>query len=252
VLVVAGTIANSAEDTLKESIKSPHPGREEQHVEDKNNLSSRLSTYRRESGLRRPDFARAYDELVERLNVIDRGEVGPQLGEAMPQFNLPDENGRLVALASLLRSGPVVISINRGHWCPYCKLDLRSLAEINGEIERLGARSIAIMPDSAEFTESYATRNSLPFPVLSDIDLGYSLSLDLIFWVGDQIGELYRQAGVELEKYHGNHAYFLPMASKFIVGRDGLVKARQVNIEFRERMEPADIIAELRKLHSMA
>jgi peroxiredoxin len=252
VLVVAGTIANSAEDTLKESKKSPRPGREEQHVEDKNNLSSRLSTYRRESGLRRPDFARAYDELVERLNVIDRGEVGPQLGEAMPQFNLPDENGRLVALASLLRSGPVVISINRGHWCPYCKLDLRSLAEINGEIERLGARSIAIMPDSAEFTESYATRNSLPFPVLSDIDLGYSLSLDLIFWVGDQIGELYRQAGVELEKYHGNHAYFLPMASKFIVGRDGLVKARQVNIEFRERMEPADIIAELRKLHSMA
>jgi len=252
VLVVAGTIANSTEDTLKESEKSPHPGRDEQHVEDQNTLSSRLSAYRRESGLRRPDFARAYDELVERLNVIDRGEVGPQLGEAMPQFNLPDENGRLITLTSLLRSGPVVISINRGHWCPYCKLDLRSLAEINGEIERLGARTIAIMPDSAEFTEGYATRNSLPFPVLSDIDLGYSLSLDLIFWVGDQIRKLYGQAGVELEKYHGNDAYFLPMASKFIVGRDGLVKARQVNIEFRERMEPEAIIAQLQKLQSAA
>jgi peroxiredoxin len=252
VLVVAGTIANSTEDTLKESEKSPHPGRDEQHVEDQNTLSSRLSAYRRESGLRRPDFARAYDELVERLNVIDRGEVGPQLGEAMPQFNLPDENGRLITLTSLLRSGPVVISINRGHWCPYCKLDLRSLAEINGEIERLGARTIAIMPDSAEFTEGYATRNSLPFPVLSDIDLGYSLSLDLIFWVGDQIRKLYGQAAVELEKYHGNDAYFLPMASKFIVGRDGLVKARQVNIEFRERMEPEAIIAQLQKLQSAA
>lgn len=235
-----------------ESKKFPHPDREEQHVEEQSNLSSRLSAYRRESGLSRPDFARVYDELVDRLNVIDRGEVGPQLGEAMPQFNLPDENGRLVTLASLLRSGPVVISINRGHWCPYCKLDLRSLAEINGEIERLGARTVAIMPDRAEFTESYASKNSLPFPVLSDIDLGYALSLDLIFWVGDQIRELYSQAGVELEKYHGNHAYFLPMASKFIVGRDGLVKARQVNIEFRERMEPAIIIAELRKLHSAA
>jgi peroxiredoxin len=252
VLVVAGTIANSAEGTLKESKKSPHPDREEQHVEDQNNLSSRLSAYRRESGLRRPDFAKAYDELVERLDVIDRGEVGPLLGEAMPQFNLPDENGRLVTLTSLLRSGPVVISINRGHWCPYCKLDLRSLAEINGEIERLGARTIAIMPDSAEFTEGYVTRNSLPFPVLSDIDLGYSLSLDLIFWVGDQIRMLYSQAGVELEKYHGNQTYFLPMASKFIVGRDGLVKARQVNIEFRERMEPETIIAQLKKLHSAA
>ncbi len=251
-LVVGETIANSAEDTLKESKKFPHPDREGLHVENQNNLSSRLSAHRNEIGLRRPDFAKAYDELVERLNVIDRGEVGPQLGEAMPQFNLPDEKGRLVTLASLLRSGPVVISINRGHWCPYCKLDLRSLAEINGEIERLGARTIAIMPDSAEFTGSYASRNSLPFPVLSDIDLGYSLSLDLIFWVGDQIRTLYGQTGVELEKYHGNDAYFLPMASKFIVGRDGLVKARQVNIEFRERMEPEAIIAQLQKLHSAA
>lgn len=251
VLGVTGTIANRAEDTLKESKKSQQPDCEEQQLRDQNNLSSRLLLYRGESALRRPDFAKAYDELVERLNVIDRGEVGPQLGEAMPQFILPDENGRLIALASLLRSGPVVISINRGHWCPYCKLDLRSLAEINGEIERLGARTIAIMPDSAEFTGRYANGNSLPFPVLSDIDLGYSLSLDLIFWVGDQIRALYSQTGVELEKYHGNQAYFLPMASKFIVGRDGLVKARHVNIEFRERMEPEAIIAELRKLHSM-
>jgi len=182
--------------------------------------------------------------------VIDRVGVGPQLGEAMPQFSLPDESGRLITLASLIRSGPAVISVNRGHWCPYCKLDLRSLAEINDEIERLGARAIAIMPDSAEFTESYATRNRLPFPVLSDIDLGYSLSLGLVFWVGDRVHELYSQAGVELERYHGNGAYFLPMAAKFIVGRDGLVKARQVNIEFRERMEPEVIIAELRKLYS--
>jgi peroxiredoxin len=252
VLVLAGAIANWAEDKLKESKKIQQPDRAEQQVQVLNKLSSRLSSYRRESSLRRPDFAKAYDELVERLHVIDRGDVGPQVGEAMPQFNLPDQNGRLVTLTSFLRSGPVVISINRGHWCPYCKLDLRSLAEINGEIERLGARAVAIMPDSAVFTESYANKNNLPFPVLSDIDLGYALSLDLIFWVGDQIRELYSQAGVELPKYHGNDGYFLPMASKFIVGRDGLVNARQVNIEFRERMEPGAIVAHLQKLHSAA
>jgi peroxiredoxin len=250
VLVVARTIANLAEEKLKELKNSLQPN--EQEVGHHDQLSSRLSSYRRESSLRRPDIAKAYDELVERLNMIDRGEVGPRLGETMPQFNLPDENGRLIGLTSLLRSGPVVISINRGHWCPYCKLDLRSLAEINGEIERLGASAVAIMPDSAEFTESYANKNSLPFPVLSDIDLGYALSLDLIFWVGDQIQALYRQAGIELEKYHGNDGYFLPMASKFIVGRDGLVKARQVNIEFRERMDPEAIVAHLQKLHLVA
>lgn len=166
----------------------------------------------------------------------------------MPGFNLTDESGELLSLTSMLQSGPVVISINRGHWCPYCKMELRSLAAIDDDIRRLGASVVAIMPDTARFTGEYVTANELPFPVLSDVDLGYSLSLGLIFWVGAEIRRLYEEAGVELEKYQGNQGYFLPMAAKFIVGHDGLVKARQVNIEFRERMEPEEILAALRDL----
>jgi peroxiredoxin len=104
------------------------------------------------------------------------------------------------------------------------------------------------MPDSATYTTGYVQANDLPFPVLSDIDLGYSLSLGLIFWVGAEVQRLYQDVGVDLERYHGNAGYFLPMAAKFIVGRDGLVKARQVNIEFRERMEPAAVLAALERL----
>lgn len=213
-------------------------------------LGSRLSAYRKESGIRLPKFAKAYDDLVERLSLLDRGRVGPQLGDLMPRFDLADEGGRLISLSSLLKNGPVVISINRGHWCPYCKLDLRSLAAINNEVEKLGARTISIMPDGARFTEAYVASNDLPFPVLSDIDLGYSLSLGLIFWVGAEIQKLYEEVGVELEKYHGNQGCFLPMAAKFIVDRNGKVKARQVNTEFRERMEPESIIVALRDLRA--
>jgi peroxiredoxin len=229
---------------------SSYPMADQQIQMQDTSLNSRLSTYRRESEVRRPEFAKAYDELVERLNVLDQGQVGPRLGELMPRFDLPDESGHLISLSSLLQTGPVVISINRGHWCPYCKLELRSLAAINNEIERLGARVVSIMPDSARFTDAYITNNDLPFPVLSDIDLGYSLSLGLIFWVGAEIQRLYQEVGVELEKYHGNEAYFLPMAAKFIVGCDGLVKARQVNIEFRERMEPEAIMTTLENLRA--
>jgi peroxiredoxin len=182
--------------------------------------------------------------------VLDRGQIGPQLGERMPEFALPDELGRLISLSSLTKAGPVVVSFNRGHWCPYCKLELRSLAAVNSEIERLGVRVVSIMPDTARFASDYVAKNNLPFPVLSDIDLGYSLSLGLIFWVGAEIQQLYKEAGVDLEKYHDNQGCFLPMAAKFIVGRDGLVKARQVNIEFRERMEPEAILAVLRDLRA--
>src|SRR5262249_54941625 len=90
-----------AEDTLKDQ-KSARAATEipTQNESPDISLGARLSAYRKESGQRRPDFARAYDELVERLNVIDRGEVGPQLGQLMPRFDLPDENGQLISLPS--------------------------------------------------------------------------------------------------------------------------------------------------------
>jgi len=246
---LTGTTDDSAEAKLEEPKPIANPGTAQQ-IEDAS-LSPKLAAYRRESEIRRPDFAKAYNDLVERLSVLDQGRVGPKVGHLMPHFYLPDEGGRLVSLPSLLQSGPVVISINRGHWCPYCKLELRSLAAINNQIERLGARVISIVPDSARFTDDYVANNDLPFPVLSDIDLGYSLSLGLIFWVGAEIKRLYKEVGIELEKYHGNQAFFLPIAAKFIVGPDGLVIARQANVEFRERMEPETVLTTLQDLRAV-
>ena len=39
-----------------------------------------------------------------------------RVGEAAPEFSLPDEKGNLVDLRGLLAQGPVVISFYRGQW----------------------------------------------------------------------------------------------------------------------------------------
>jgi peroxiredoxin len=213
-------------------------------------LGERLAMYRDASRRLRPDFAEAYDLLIQRLAILDRDEVGPRIGERLDEFELPDQDGRLVSLSSLLRSGPAVISINRGHWCPYCRLELRSLAAIHDRVSELGARIVSIMPDSAGFTGRLAAANEIPFSILSDIDLGYSLALGLIFWIGADVRRLYQEAGIDLERYQRNSGFFLPVAAKFIVGQDGLVKARQVNVEFRQRMEPEAVVATLRELRA--
>lgn len=211
-------------------------------------LGDQLSTYQQQSRARRPDFAAAYDALVKHLEALDAGEIGPKVGERMPPFMLPDENGVLASFDALLRKGPAVLSFNRGHWCPYCKIALRSLGAHYARIQSLDASVVAIMPDRAQFTADYVRDNDLPFPILSDIDLGYSLSLGLIFWVGHEVERLYREAGITLDIYHGNQSYFLPVAATFVVGQDGIVKARKVNLEFRERMEPESIISVLTQL----
>lgn len=204
--------------------------------------------YRHHSARLRPDVASAYDALVARLEVLEQGAVGPQVGDPMPEFALPDENGAIVTLSSLLRAGPAVISINRGHWCPYCRLELHALAAQFGDIRRSGARLVSIMPDVAEFTRRFRAEQNLPFPILSDVDLGYSLLLGLVFWVGPEVRRLYEELGVDLASFQRNTSFFLPIAAKFIVDVDGTIRAREVNVEFRQRMDPAAILAAVRAL----
>ncbi len=211
-------------------------------------LRERLATYREHSARLRPEIAVIYQKLVDHLEALVSGAVGPAVGDQMPDFLLPDQHGQLVSLEHQLLSGPIVLSMNRGHWCPYCRLDLRALAQIEPDIRRLGAQVVSIMPETAQYTKRAIVENDFPFPILTDIDLGYALSLGLVFWVGTDVKKLYGELGLDLAVFQGNRSYFLPIAAKFVVGRDGKVKAREININFRERMEPSDIIAVLERL----
>lgn len=211
-------------------------------------LLQRLTIYREHSARLRPDVARAYDALVARLESLEQGGIGPAIGDPMPEFALPDENGQVVSLSSMLQSGPTVISINRGHWCPYCRLELRALAAQYEDIRGCGAQLVSIMPDVADFTRHYRTEQGLPFRILSDVDLGYSLLLGLVFWVGPEVKRLYDELRVDLAKFQHNASFFLPIAAKFVVDAGGTIRAREVNVEFRQRMDPEAIMATLRAL----
>lgn len=211
-------------------------------------LRDRLLAYHQHSSRLNPTVNAAYDRLVAHLASIYTGQVGPAVGEAMPDFLLSNQNGELLSLDRFLNDGPLVVSINRGHWCPYCKLDLRALAAIAPDVQRLGGRIVSIMPEKARFTKQAIGDNALPFPILSDVDLGYALSLGLVYWVGAEVKQLYDKIGLDLERFQGHPGFFLPIVAKFVVGRDGIVKARQVDVDYRQRMEPAAILDALSKL----
>jgi len=211
-------------------------------------LNERLATYSQHSKRLRPEFTAVYEGLIEHLAALDEGKIGPAVGEQMPDFLLPNQDGHLISLHGLLASGPVVLSMNRGHWCPYCKLDLRAMVQIAPEVRRMGAQIVSIMPETTQYTKKAIVDNEAPFAILTDVDLSYALSLGMIYWVGAEVTSLYQELGILLERFQGNRGYFLPIAAKFVVGRNGAVAAREVNIDFRQRMEPKDILAALSRL----
>jgi peroxiredoxin len=190
-----------------------------------------------------PAYGEAVDRLVSRLGENGGGENAPRPGEEMPPFLLPDEKGRLVSLPSLLAQGPVAVMFFRGHWCPYCRLNMRAVIQAEARIKAMGAQVVAIMPETQAFTEQFKADSDAPFPMLTDLDNGYALSINLAIWLGDEIQRLLSYQ--DMAKFHGNDGWMLPIPAVFVVGRDGIVKARFVDPDFRKRMEIDDLLAAL-------
>jgi len=209
-------------------------------------LSTRLKSVADEVRRLSPEFADVVDRMVARLAANGVGLAAPQPGEPMPDFMLPDGDGRLVSLSGLLEDGSVVVSFNRGHWCPYCQLNVDALAKAVPEIKVLGAQVVAISPETRRYANELKDYAKAPFPILTDMDGGYALEANLLFWVGEEKRDAMKAGGFDIEPYQGNQTWMLPIPATFIVGKDGVVKSRFIDPDYRHRMEIDDLLAALR------
>lgn len=186
-----------------------------------------------------PVFAETVDKFVKRLEDAEAGSLAPRVGEKMPPFLLPDEEGRLVSLEKLLRAGPVVIAFIRGHWCPYCRLNAGGLAEIENAIKPV--QLVAISAETQKYTREIKREAKAHFPFLTDVDNGYALALNLAIWVPDEMSSLIAAAGWDVPCYQGAEAWILPVPSVFLVDQQGVVWFRHVDPDYRRRLEPATL-----------
>ncbi|MDX2204998.1 MAG: peroxiredoxin-like family protein [Hyphomicrobiaceae bacterium] len=211
-------------------------------------LAERLGIYA--SALREYNqpVAEAADRLVERLKQGELASGAPAVGEALPPFLLPDTSGELVGLDDILADGPAAVSFIRGHWCPYCRLTMAALAEAAGQAAQLGGRIVAILPERQEYATRLRNEAGAPFPVLTDIDNGYALSLQLTFWLGEELETYMRSRDIDLGRAQGNESWFVPVPATFVVGRDGIIAARHVDPDYRNRMETQAIVEAIRSL----
>jgi peroxiredoxin len=205
-------------------------------------MKERLNLFAEAVRRQHPVSAAVVDRFVGRLSRHGAGAAAPQPGEAMPPFTLPDENGTLVSLAGLLKPGPAVVTFHRGHWCPYCRISMNTLAQAQLQIERRGARMVAIVPETAPFAKEMKTRSEVRFPILSDIDNAYAMSLNLAVWIGGEMQEMMTALGRSLPDYHGNDSWMLPIPATYVVGRDGRIKARFVDPDYRKRMAVDELL----------
>lgn len=190
-------------------------------------------------------FQTSVDALVARLREHEVGERAPKPGDPMPNFVLPDQRGHLLSLEELLKHGPAAVVFHRGQWCPYCRINTKALSEAQDQVAAVGGQIVAIMPDREHYTSTLRENSGATFPILTDFENGYAMSLNLVFWVGAEMQAMMCQAGWDVAPSQGSDTWLLPVPATFVVGTDGLVKERFVDPDYRKRMAIEDLLAAL-------
>ncbi|QEG21641.1 peroxiredoxin-like family protein [Mariniblastus fucicola] len=196
-----------------------------------------------------PEFAKRIDDLLASAEVFQSGANATEVGQQAPGFELPNSQGEKVSLASLLSKGPVVVTFYRGSWCPYCSLQLQAMKSRLEEIHSLGAELVAISPQLPDDSVSQTGQEPLPFPVLSDQDALVAAEYGVSWQVPEVIlGHMRNDRGLQLEEINGGNGTVLPIPATFVLNREGVVTWRFVDVDYRQRAEPADIVAALKEL----
>lgn len=197
-----------------------------------------------------PELGPFFDEIVIGLRTAGVGAAAPVVGDVFPDFSLPDAEGGYRRLGDLLEAGPVVINFSRGRWCPYCVHEISAWADMLPQLAGAGARFIEITGETGGGARAIgavlaASSHAATADILCDVDHGVALSLGLAFFAGEPMLDFYRERGMDFHALYGSLSGFLPVPATFAVGQDGVVRYAFVDVDFRNRAEPAEVIATL-------
>lgn len=196
-----------------------------------------------------PEFMKGVDDIINEAKAFEKGKNAIKIGEKAPDFKLPNPLGKDVQLSDLLSKGPVVVTFYRGSWCPYCNLQLRALQAKLNEIESLGATLVAISPEVPDASMTKNEISNMDFTVLSDQDAKVASQYGVAWEVPEFLLDHMRiDRELDLKEINNGNGSVLPIPATFIIGTNGLVQWNYVNVDYRTRSEPDEIIDALKSI----
>ena len=89
-------------------------------------------------------------------------------GDTAPQFLLPDQDGRAVALAELLEGGSLLLYFYPADFTGICTREACLFRDAHAGLRAAGLQAAGISTDTPETHRRFRDRYGLPFPLLSD------------------------------------------------------------------------------------
>jgi len=172
----------------------------------------------------------------------DYPSPGLKVGQKAPDFTLGNAFGKPVHLYSQLKNGPVVLVFYRGAWCPFCNLHLHVLKQNVDNFKKYNATLIAVTPQQPDQSVKQIKDKAYKFEVLSDLDDSVMKDYGLYYKLSDELVALYKSKGLDVEAFNGKGRVALPVPGTFVIANDGTIIGAHAEHDYKQRMEPKDIL----------
>ncbi len=167
-------------------------------------------------------------------------------GDRVPNLSLPNALGEMVSINEALDEGPVVILFYMGEWCPYCNISLRAYQRALPEIEAAGANLFAISPEKPDNSLSLIEKNDLGYKVLTDRNSRVAKKFGIAYRVDEALSAISDE--IDLKEKNDSHKLELPLTAIYVIDQDRIIQYAFVNVDYRKRAEPFEIVEVLRTL----
>jgi PAS domain S-box-containing protein len=140
-----------------------------------------------------------------------RGGYKVKIGIEANDFELPDQDGKLIKLSNFKDKRHVLLIFVRGDWCPGCHMMLRTYEKNNDKFKSKNILVMAIGPDPVGVNRGMVEKLGLDFKVLSD--------------EGQRTAMVY---GVQLKEYDNDFAEKyeegIPLPASFLIDKNGVIR----------------------------
>ncbi len=171
-----------------------------------------------------------------------------KVGRKLPSFALKDERGIITPIKNLYSKHQLVLTFYRGHWCPYCQLELKEYEVLNTEFEKAGAKVIALAPDKWNLIRKTKDKLNLSFDVYRDENNNIAKRMGLAFALDADTLGVYKKFGIDLEESQGNTSNELPLPGTYVIDKKGVIRFAYADPDYKKRAEPSEVLKVVQKL----
>jgi peroxiredoxin len=161
---------------------------------------------------------------------IDVMRLGPQIGQAAPDFRLVDQRGQASTRDSLMGPNGLMLVFSRSaDWCPYCKTQMLELQSRAEEIKSRGLGLAVITYDSPAILADFTERRGITYALLSD--------------AGSATIKKYGILNTTVDP--SSTDYGIPFPGTFVLNTRGAVTAKFFEQAYQERTTVSNIMLKL-------